>query len=132
MHHISYPEQETRLLSPSNSLSLQELIIAPNTTKATEATALPTTVGQHRLIMNGQRVDVNGTRGEHVSRVIHKLGLECRRDPNLPRLNLLRDAQPAEQVTCEHGSCQAVLGVIGECYGVLLGVDDHQRHGRTE
>lgn len=132
MHHISYPEQETRLLRPSNSLSLQELIITLDTTKATEATALPTTVGQYRLIVNGQRVDVNGTKSDHVSRGIHNLGSESRRDPNLPRLDLLRDSQPAEQVSCEYGTCQAVLGVIGECNGVLLGVDDQQRHSRAE
>jgi hypothetical protein len=50
------------LLHPSDGLSLQELIIARNTTEAAETAALPATVGQGRLIVNSQGVNMNGTR----------------------------------------------------------------------
>jgi hypothetical protein len=49
------------LLHPGDGLSLQELIIASDTAEAAETAALPATVGQGRLIMNSQGVDVNGT-----------------------------------------------------------------------
>lgn len=49
------------LLHPGDGLGLQELIIAGNAAEAAETAALPATVGQGRLIVNGQGVNVNGT-----------------------------------------------------------------------
>lgn len=49
------------LLEPSDSLGLQELVVPGDSAEAAEATALPASVGQDRLVVHGDGVDVDGT-----------------------------------------------------------------------
>lgn len=51
------------LLHPGHSLGLQELVVAPNSTKPPKPTALPSSVRQDGFIMNSQSINMNGPEG---------------------------------------------------------------------
>ena len=47
---------------PSHSLSLQEFVVSRNSSEATKAAALPSSVGEDRLVVYSHGIDVDGAR----------------------------------------------------------------------
>lgn len=62
IEQVCYAPMSLPLLFPSDSLSLEEFVESSNSSEATKAAALPSSVGKDSLVVDSHRIDMNGSK----------------------------------------------------------------------